>query len=159
MKAIPGWYYSKSWGRWWSWELYQDYITLNHGGEAYGGSYTRVILLQIMGERSSVRALPGWYYSKSWGRGWCASYARMILLQIMRERVVCELCQDDITLNHEGEGRVRAISGGHCPKSWGRAEPSKWRNSSVHANMAIFLTGIVLGTTTWRTRLKLTKQM
>ena len=32
----------------------------------------------------------------------------MILLQIIRERVVCELCQDDITLNHEGEGGVRA---------------------------------------------------
>jgi hypothetical protein len=35
----------------------------------------------------------------------------MILLQIMRERVVCELCQDDITPNHEGKGGVRAMPG------------------------------------------------
>jgi hypothetical protein len=80
-------------------------------------TYTRMILRQIMRERGVVRGIPGCYYSKSLGRRWREGYTRMILLQIMRERVVCELCQDDITLNHEGEGGVRAISGGHCPNS------------------------------------------
>ena len=104
------------------WELYQDDITLNHEGEGCSESYTRMILLQIMRQRSEMRAIPGWYYSKSWRRGvwWelhqeditpnheregCReSYARMILLQSIMVRVAGELYQDDINPSHGGDG-------------------------------------------------------
>ena len=87
VRALPGWYHSKSWRRGVWWELYQEDITPHHGGEACGESYTWMILLQIMRERGVVRPIPGWYYSKSWQRG-----------------VYWELCEDDITPNHEEEG-------------------------------------------------------
>jgi hypothetical protein len=44
----------------WVWgELYQNDISPNHEGEGCGESYSRMIFLQIMRERSVVRAIPG----------------------------------------------------------------------------------------------------
>jgi hypothetical protein len=96
-------YYSKSLRRGVAWELYQDDITPNHRREGWHESYARMILLQIIGERGGVRAMPGWYYSKSSERG-----------------VAWELYQDDITPNHRERGGVRAIPGWYYSKSWGR---------------------------------------
>jgi hypothetical protein len=39
--------------------LYQNDISPNHEGEGCGESYSRMIFLQIMRERSVVRAIPG----------------------------------------------------------------------------------------------------
>ena len=121
MRAIAGWYDSKSWGRGLSWEIYQNDITLHHEGErnlerysrmillqiikgeGWGESYARMILLYIIRERGVMRAISEWYYSKSWGRG-----------------VGLELDQYDITPNPEGEDGVRAIAGWYYSKSWGR---------------------------------------
>jgi hypothetical protein len=38
-------------------ELFQDDISPNHEGEECGESYTRMIFLQIVGERGVVRAI------------------------------------------------------------------------------------------------------
>jgi len=121
VRPIPGWHCSKLWERGKAWELYQDDITPNDEGEGRRESYTRIILLQMIEERGGVRAIPGWFYSKSSGRGMAwdlyqdiapnyegkgrrESYTRMILLQIIGRGVAWELCQDDNSLNHEGEG-------------------------------------------------------
>ena len=80
-RAIPGWYFSKSWGRGVWWELYQDDISPNHEGEECGESYSRMIFLQIMRERGVVRAIPVCYFSKSLERevSWERSYSNQVL--------------------------------------------------------------------------------
>jgi hypothetical protein len=40
------------------WELFQDDISPNHEGEECSESYSRMIFLQIMRERSVARAIP-----------------------------------------------------------------------------------------------------
>ena len=135
VKAIPGWYYSKSWGKGVSWELfqdditlnhegdgvswklYQDDITLNHEGEGCRESYSRMISPQIIRERVVVRAMPGWYYSKSWGRGAVRSILRWYYSKSWGRWVSWELYQDDITPNHEGEWCGEIIPGWYYYKS------------------------------------------
>ena len=135
VRAIPGWYYSKSWGKGVSWELfqdditlndegdgvswklYQDDITLNHEGEGCRESYSRMISPQIIRERVVVRAMPGWYYSKSWGRGAVRSILRWYYSKSWGRWVSWELYQDDITPNHEGEWCGEIIPGWYYYKS------------------------------------------
>ena len=72
----------------WVWgELYQNDISPNHEGEGCGESYSRMIFLQIMRDRSVVRAIPGWYFSKSWERGvWWELFQCVISPNRWRER-------------------------------------------------------------------------